>query len=53
MQDVLTTDLPCAKLGWCADCNSPDRACRMIVIHERKPMFTDILVILVGEDLGY
>ena len=49
----LNYDLPCAKLGWCTDCNSPDRACRVIMIHERKPMFTDILVILVGEELGY
>lgn len=49
----LGLDVPCAKLGWCADCNSPDRACRVIVIHERKPMLTDIFVILVGEELGY
>ena len=49
----LGLDVPCAKLGWCVDCNSPDRACRVIVIHERKPMLTDILVILVGEELGY
>ncbi len=46
-------DLPCAESGSCADCNSPSRACRVIVIHERKPFFTDILVILVGEELGY
>ncbi len=49
----LGLDVPCAKLGWCVDCNSPDRACRVIVIHERKPMLTDVLVILVGEELGY
>jgi LUD domain len=49
----LNVDVPCANLGWCVDCNSPNRVCRVIVIHERKPMFTDILVILVGEDLGY
>jgi len=46
-------DLPCAKSGLCNDCNSPSRACRVIMIHERKPLFTDILVILVGEELGY
>lgn len=49
----LNVDVPCANLGWCVDCNSPNRVCRVIVIHERKPTFTDILVILVGEDLGY
>ena len=49
----LGLDVPCAKLGWCVDCDSSDRACRVIVIHERKPMLSDILVILVGEELGY
>ena len=46
-------DVPCAKLGRCGDCNSPNRICRVIVIHEWKPMWTDILIILVGEELGF
>jgi hypothetical protein len=46
-------DVPCAKLGRCVDCNSPNRICRVVVIHERKPMLTNILIILVGEELGY
>lgn len=49
----LHIDVPCAKLGKCVDCNSPNRICRVIVIHERKPTLTDMLVILVGEELGY
>ncbi len=49
----LNIDVPCAKRGSCIDCNSPNRICRVVVIHERKPTFTDILVILVGEELGY
>jgi hypothetical protein len=49
----LNVDVPCAKLGWCVDCNSPNRLCRAVVIHERKPSWTDVLVILVGEELGY
>ncbi len=49
----LNLDLPCAKTGKCVDCNSPNRICRVIVIHERKPSLTDMLVILVGEELGY
>lgn len=48
----LNIDVPCAKAGRCVDCNSPNRICRVIVIHERKPMLTDILIILVGEELG-
>jgi L-lactate utilization protein LutB len=49
----LRVDVPCAKLGRCVDCDSPNRMCRVVVIHERKPSLTDILVILVGEELGY
>ena len=49
----LNIDVPCAKVGKCLDCNSPNRICRAIVIHERKPSLTDIFIILVGEELGY
>ena len=49
----LNIDVPCAKLGKCVDCNSPNRICRIVVIQERRPSLTDILVILVGEELGY
>jgi len=49
----LNIDVPCAKLGKCVDCNSPNRICRVIVIHERKPSLTDMLIILVGEELGF
>ena len=49
----LNMDVPCAKVGKCVDCNSPNRICRVIVIHERKPSLTDILIILVGEELGF
>ena len=49
----LHIDVPCAQVGRCVDCNSPNRICRVVVIHERKPSWTDILIILVGEELGY
>jgi L-lactate utilization protein LutB len=49
----LNIDVPCAKLGKCVDCDSPNRICRVVMIHERRPSFTDILIILVGEELGY
>ena len=49
----LNLDVPCAKLGKCVDCNSPNRMCRILVIHEWKPTWTDIVVILVREELGY
>jgi len=49
----LNIDVPCAKVGKCVDCNSPNRICRVVMIHERRPFLTDMLIILVGEELGY
>lgn len=46
-------DIPCGTAGICVDCNSPMRACRVTVILERKPFFSDINIIIVGEDLGF
>ncbi len=46
-------ELPCQTTGACEDCNSPRRGCRIILIMERKPLNTDITVVLVGESLGF
>lgn len=43
---------PCAQTGFCANCNSPDRLCRVTVVMDRKPRFTDVQVLVVNEDLG-
>jgi len=42
----------CVKTGKCENCNVPDRACNITVILEKKPLLTDLTVILVNEDLG-
>ena len=44
---------PCAEKGLCADCDSPDRICKVTVIFERPPTHTPTKVILVDESLGY
>jgi hypothetical protein len=49
----LEMDTPCAKTGICNDCNSPQRICRVTTILHRKPMMTDISVILVNQSLGF
>ena len=48
----LNFNTPCARTGFCSNCNSPERLCRVITILERKPRFTDIRVLVVNEDLG-
>lgn len=44
---------PCAATGFCSDCNSPDRLCRVTSIIDRKPRFTDVRVLVVNADLGF
>ena len=48
----LNKQTPCAKTGFCADCDSPDRICMATTVLERKPRLTDIVVLVVNEDLG-
>ncbi len=48
----LNMKTPCVETGECQNCNSPQRICRITVIHERRPSLTDITVIIVGEELG-
>ncbi len=43
---------PCAETGFCSDCGSPERICRITVVLERKPKYTDVRVLVVNEDLG-
>ena len=44
---------PCAATGFCNDCNSPDRLCRVTSIIDRKPRFTDVHVLVVNTELGF
>ncbi len=44
---------PCSSTGFCSDCNSPDRLCRITTIIDRKPRFTDLHVLVVNSDMGF
>ena len=44
---------PCAEHSLCADCDSPDRICKVTAVFDRCPSRTSTLVIVVDEDLGY
>ena len=43
---------PCAETGVCADCSSPERICNINVTLRKKPILTEVVIILVGESLG-
>ncbi|WP_300667124.1 lactate utilization protein [Desulfoluna sp.] len=49
----LGVDTPCAITGVCSDCNAPMRICNITTILHRKPMLTEVTVLVVGESLGY
>jgi len=44
---------PCVSTGYCMDCDSPERICRITSIIHRQPMFTKITVLILDEELGY
>ena len=46
---------PCFHQGYCNDphCHPPNRICSQIVIHENSMDIDRIVVVLVGEELGY
>lgn len=48
----LNYNTPCAKTGFCCDCNSPDRICRITTVIDRKPRLTDVRVLVVNEEMG-
>ena len=49
----LNFNTPCAKTGFCSNCNSPDRLCRITTVIDRKPRFTDLRVLVVNKELGF
>jgi hypothetical protein len=42
----------CTKTGRCHDCSGEKRICAITTLIERKPLFTEINVVVVDEDLG-
>ena len=49
----LNMETPCAETGVCSDCNAPQRICRITTILHRKPMMTDLSVILINRAMGF
>ena len=49
----LNRKTPCSVTGRCGDCQSPDCICAQTVITRRSAFKDRIVVVLVGEELGY
>lgn len=44
---------PCTTTGVCMDCESKSRICNVYTVMKKKPLSSDITVIVVGDTLGY
>ncbi|MBF0531392.1 MAG: lactate utilization protein, partial [Deltaproteobacteria bacterium] len=44
---------PCTETGFCADCQNQTRICNYFTIIERSFIPGRIVIVLVGQDLGY
>ncbi len=49
----LDTQNPCTKTGVCVNCQTKTRICRVYSVIKKKPLATDITVVIVGESAGY
>lgn len=49
----LNRETPCAKVGYCVDCNSNSRICNDYIVIRRQGQKGRIKVIIVGKELGY
>ena len=44
---------PCTTTGVCVNCQTKTRICRLYSVMRKKPMTTDITVVVVGHSCGY
>lgn len=49
----LNRKTPCAEIGYCMNCSSPDRICNEYVVIKRQMQKDRIHVIIVNKNLGY
>ena len=48
----LNRKTPCVETGICGDCSSSDRICNIYVTLAKRPARIEVVVIMVGENLG-
>lgn len=44
---------PCVETGICTNCKSSTRACRVYSLLKRKPLQSNITIVIIGQELGY
>lgn len=49
----LKLNTPCSINEKCSECSSPQRMCNVTTIIRKKPMKTEMTVVIINEELGY
>lgn len=49
----LNLNTPCAQTGFCANCDSPQRICRVLEVFYKRPISTPVTIVLSAQELGY
>lgn len=49
----LGTPNPCTRTGTCVNCQTKTRICKVYSVMKKKPMATDITVVMIGESAGF
>lgn len=44
---------PCTKVGKCVNCQLPTRICNVTTVISKRPVLSDIHIIIIGEELGF
>lgn len=44
---------PCTAMGQCMDCKGLTRICNVTTIMHKRPLATDVEIIIIGEELGF
>lgn len=44
---------PCTKAGQCMECKSDNRICRVYSVIKKKPLYTDIEIVLINSSMGF
>lgn len=49
----LETPNPCTKTGVCVNCQAPSRICRSYSVLKKRPIMTDITIVVIGDSCGF
>ncbi|MCX7857881.1 MAG: lactate utilization protein [Deltaproteobacteria bacterium] len=49
----LNLTLPCSEYGYCTNCKSEKRICRILTVIQKRPPETEMYIFIINEDIGF